>query len=202
MTTSNPDRETIGSWARSLGLGSQPYADEEQSVQTLQCSFSEEHTCDASLTEQLLPRLHMLHSMLCSSAVQHLIKSRKHFVVLRIRSLISTCSVAVWQNCTEGNVTSVSGQPWFFGVLCSSTIVSDDEGHEPLSIACPVALTIDLSLVSFPWLCRIEWQMLSVAVSMPMEMQVPSVAIRTIEFEYMTPPMVLCINLGLPSSSV
>ena len=74
---------------------------------SLQCSFSEEHTCDASLTEQLLPRLHMLHSMRCSSAVQHLIKSRKHFVVLRIRSLISTCSVAVWQNCTEGNVIGI-----------------------------------------------------------------------------------------------
>ena len=66
---------------------------------SLQCSFSEEHTCDASLTEQLLPRLHMLHSMLCSSAVQHLI--------IRIRSLISTCSVAVWQNCTEGNAIGI-----------------------------------------------------------------------------------------------
>ena len=104
--------------------------------------------------------------------------------------------------CSSIFVISVSGQPWFFGVLCSSTIVSDDESQQPLFIACPVALTIDLSLVSLPWLCRIEWQMLSVAVSTLMEMQVPSVAIRTIEFEYMTSPMVLCVHLGLPSSCV
>ena len=38
----------------------------------------------------------MLDSMLCSSAVQHLI--------IRIRSLISTCSVAVWYNCTEAEL--------------------------------------------------------------------------------------------------
>ena len=62
-------------------------------------AFSEEHKCDASLTKQLLLRLHMKDSMLCSSAVQHLI--------IRIRSLISTCSVAVWQNCTEGNAIGI-----------------------------------------------------------------------------------------------
>ena len=104
--------------------------------------------------------------------------------------------------CSSIFVTSVSGQPWFFGVLCSSTIVSDDESQQPLFIACLVALTIDLSLVSLPWLCRIEWQMLSVAVSTLMEMQVSSVAIRTIEFEYMTPPVVLRVHLALPSSCV
>ena len=59
-------------------------------------AFSEEHKCDASLTKQLLLRLHMKDSMLCSSAVQHLI--------IRIRSLISTCSVAVWYNCTEAEL--------------------------------------------------------------------------------------------------
>ena len=51
------------------------------------CSFSEEHKCDASLTKQLLPRLHMLDSIFCSSASQ--------YVIIRIRSMISTCSVAV-----------------------------------------------------------------------------------------------------------
>ena len=51
------------------------------------CSFSEEHKCDASLTKQLLPRLHMLDSIFCSSASQ--------YVIIRIRSMIRTCSVAV-----------------------------------------------------------------------------------------------------------
>ena len=87
-------------WTRPIDANFENWWSGGNSNECEQChKCSEEHKCDASLTKQLLLRLHMKDSMLCSSAVQHLI--------IRIRSLISTCSVAVWQNCTEGNAIGI-----------------------------------------------------------------------------------------------
>ena len=87
-------------WTRPIDANFENWWSGGNSDECEQChKCSEEHKCDASLTKQLLLRLHMKDSMLCSSAVQHLI--------IRIRSLISTCSVAVWQNCTEGNAIGI-----------------------------------------------------------------------------------------------
>ena len=87
-------------WTRPIDANFENWWSGGNSDECEQChKCSEEHKCDASLTKQLLLRLHMKDSMLCSSAVQHLI--------IRIRSLISTCSVAVWQNSTEGNAIDI-----------------------------------------------------------------------------------------------
>ena len=87
-------------WTRPIDANFENWWSGGNSDECEQChKCSEEHKCDASLTKQLLPRLDMLHSMLCSSAVQHLI--------IRIHSLISTCYVAVWHNCTEGNAIGI-----------------------------------------------------------------------------------------------
>ena len=106
-------------------------------------AFSEEHKCDASLTKQLLLRLHMKDSMLCSSAVQHLI--------IRIRSLISTCS-----NCTEGKAFSAYSFFWvwfwellpfpdFLGRFASSQAAS---GSSECSVAASLFLELSLARVS------------------------------------------------------
>ena len=94
-------------WTRPIDANFENWWSGGNSDECEQChKCSEEHKCDASLTKQLLLRLHMKDSMLCSSAVQHLI--------IRIRSLISTCS-----NCTEGKAFSAYSffWVWFWELL-------------------------------------------------------------------------------------
>ena len=101
-------------WTRPIDANFENWWSGGNSDECEQChKCSEEHKCDASLTKQLLLRLHMKDSMLCSSAVQHLI--------IRIRSLISTCSVAVWQNCTEGKAFSACNFFWVWA-CCSGML--------------------------------------------------------------------------------
>ena len=84
-------------WTRPIDANFENWWSGGNSDECEQChKCSEEHKCDASLTKQLLLRLHMKDSMLCSSAVQHL--------VIRIRSVISTCSVAVWQTARKATL--------------------------------------------------------------------------------------------------
>ena len=94
-------------WTRPIDANFENWWSGQNSDECEQChKCSEEHKCDASLTKQLLLRLHMKDSMLCSSAVQHLI--------IRIRSPLSTCS-----NCTEGKAFSAYSffWVWFWQLL-------------------------------------------------------------------------------------
>ena len=97
------------------------------------CSFSEEHKCDASLTKQLLPRLHMLDSILCGSAVWYLI--------IKIRSLISTCSGLAVLACFLGNGSCFLWfwyWPWYQG---GSIQNSDHNMNYRLHIRVPQPVT-------------------------------------------------------------
>ena len=88
MTTSNPDRQTIGSWARSLGLGTQAYADEEQSVQKVVLGASDFHI--HTVATACLRNAMQCCGMLCSSALlRPLIETAMQITSSR------ACSVAV-----------------------------------------------------------------------------------------------------------